>query len=138
MKLRLLFASLWVFGSLALHAQNRPYNVVFDITSKDTNDQKAVIRWVSAISQGDPTAKLEVVLYGQSLDMVVKDRSVVADAVQGLTSNKNVTFKVCNIAMKHHNLDKSQLLQGVDVVPDGIYEIITRQGEGWGYIKVAH
>jgi intracellular sulfur oxidation DsrE/DsrF family protein len=38
--------------------------------------------------------------------------------------------------MKNHNIDASQLLPGVGIVPDGIYEIMTRQREGWGYIKV--
>jgi intracellular sulfur oxidation DsrE/DsrF family protein len=40
--------------------------------------------------------------------------------------------------MKRMNVDKSQLIPGVEVVPDGIYEIISKQRENWGYIKVAH
>jgi intracellular sulfur oxidation DsrE/DsrF family protein len=40
--------------------------------------------------------------------------------------------------MKRHNIDAFQLLPGVSIVPDGIYEIITKQKEGWGYIKAAH
>ena len=39
--------------------------------------------------------------------------------------------------MKRNNIDKSQLIPGVEIVPDGIYEIILKQREGWGYIKVA-
>jgi hypothetical protein len=42
------------------------------------------------------------------------------------------------MTMKRNNVDKSQLLPGVEIVPDGIYEIISKQHEGWGYIKVAH
>jgi intracellular sulfur oxidation DsrE/DsrF family protein len=67
--------------------------------------------------------------------MVVKNRSVVADALKGFINNKNVTIAVCAAAMKRHNIDKSQLLPGIVIVPDGIYEIITKQKEGWGYIK---
>jgi intracellular sulfur oxidation DsrE/DsrF family protein len=40
--------------------------------------------------------------------------------------------------MKRYNIDKTQLLPGVEVVDDGIWEIIQKQQEGWGYIKVAH
>lgn len=119
-------------------AQSVPYNVVFDLTSRDTADQKTVLRWISGITAGQPDAKLEVVLYGQSLDMITKDKSVVAEGLQQALQNKNVSVKVCAVAMKHHNIDKSQLLPGVAIVPDGIYEIITKQKEGWGYIKVAH
>ena len=119
-------------------AQSVPYNVVFDLTSKDTNDHKAVIRWLTEISKERPDAKLEVVFYGQSLDMVQKDKSVVAPVVVQLAQNKNITFRVCAAAMKRHNVEASQLLPGVGVVPDGIYEIITKEKEGWGYIKATH
>ena len=124
--------------SFSLCAQNKPYNVVFDLTSKDSTDQRAVIRWMKEISLSDKSAKLEVVLYGQSLELVTQGKSIAANDVKELTNNKNVSFKVCELAMKRHNLDKSQLLAGVQTVPDGIYEIITKQREGWGYIKVAH
>ena len=40
--------------------------------------------------------------------------------------------------MKRYNYDKSQLLPGVEIVDDGIFEIISKEQEGWGYIKVAH
>ena len=39
--------------------------------------------------------------------------------------------------MKNHNINESELLPGVEIVPDGIYEIITKQKEGWGYIKAS-
>lgn len=125
-------------SALFLQAQNVPYNVVFDLTSKDTNDHKMVMRWLNEISKERPDAKLEVVLYGQSLDMIRKDKSVVAPAIEHLSQNKNIALKVCAMAMKHQNIDASQLLPGVAIVPDGIYEIITKQKEGWGYIKAAH
>lgn len=124
--------------SLCARAQAVPYHVVFDLTSQDTNDHKAVIRWINGIVQERPDAQMEVVLYGQSLDMVDKDRSVVAPALEKLAQNKNVSVKVCAIALKHHNMVASQLLPGVTIVPDGIYEIISKQKEGWGYIKASH
>jgi intracellular sulfur oxidation DsrE/DsrF family protein len=137
MKRLLITASLLVCASF-LNAQNVPYKVVFDLTSKDTNDHKMVIRWMSEISKTRPDAQLEVVLYGQSLDMVTKDKTVAASAIQELSANKNLSFKVCQVTMNRYRVDKSQLVPGVAVVPDGIYEIITRQKEGWGYIKATH
>jgi len=115
-----------------------PYRVVFDITSKDTMAHKSVIRLVSEITKADSEARIEVVFYGQSLDMVVKDKSMVAGAVQKYAENKNVAFRVCQVAMKNHQIEKSQLIPGVETVPDGVYEIICKQAEGWGYIKVSN
>jgi intracellular sulfur oxidation DsrE/DsrF family protein len=134
MKKNVLVLFLIFIGNI-LYAQAPDYKVVFDLTSKDTADQKTVIRWINGITSSNPNAKLEVVLYGQSLDMVVKDRSVAASDIPKLTENKNVSFKVCAVAMKKHQIDKSMLLPGVEIVADGIYEIITKQREGWGYIK---
>ena len=138
MKKSIFIIALVFLSSHFLMGQTPDYKVVFDITSKDTSDHKAVIRWLTEISNSTPDAQLEVVFYAQSLGMVTKDKSAVADAVTGLAKNKNISFKVCAIAMKNQNVEKSQLLPGVEIVPDGIYEIISKQKQGWGYIKATH
>ena len=126
-----------LFWSALLAAQPN-YKVVFDVTSRDTVDHKMAIRWVNEVIKAEPTAKVEVVFFGQSLAMITKNKSVVADEITTLTANKNVSFKVCRVAMKAHKIDMSQLVSGVLTVPDGIYEIISKQRQGWGYIKVSH
>lgn len=118
-------------------AQRADYKVVFDLTSRDTVDQKNVIRWLNEISEGNPGAKMEVVMYSKGLELVLKDKSCVADDVRKLAANKNITFSVCAISMKNNKVNADQLLPGVQVVPDGIYEIISKQRDGWGYIKAA-
>jgi intracellular sulfur oxidation DsrE/DsrF family protein len=126
-----------LFVSQFLLAQ-KDYKVVFDLTSGDTLSQQTAIRWVNEIIKTEPTAQVEIVMFGKGLPLVVKDRSALADDVTSLATNKNVAFKVCAIALANQKIDKSQLLAGVQVVPDGIYEIVSKQREGWGYIKVAH
>lgn len=130
-----LFAILLLFSN-KLFSQAPPYNVVFDITTKDTNTHKAVIRWCNEILNANPNAKVEVVYYAQSLEMVTQGKSVVANDVQ-LLAGKNVLFSVCETAMKRWKLDKSQLLPSVTTVPDGIYEILVKQKEGYAYIKAS-
>jgi intracellular sulfur oxidation DsrE/DsrF family protein len=124
-----------LFSALFAASQS-DYKVVFDLTSKDSIDQKTVIRWLNEVTKSSPDAKMEVVMYGQGLAMVVKGRSAVQDDIARLVANKNVSFKVCSVAMKNQNIDLSQLLPGVQTVPDGIYEVVSKQGQGWGYIKV--
>ena len=118
-------------------SQKVPYNVVFDVTTKDTVVHQMVMRWVGEILSTDPNANIEVVFYAKGLDMITKDNSVVADKVVKYAAMKNVSFKVCRIAMKNNNVEPNQLLAGVGTVPDGIYEVISKQHEGWGYIKPA-
>lgn len=120
-----------------LMAQKAPYKVVFDVTSKDSVVHQMVIRWIKEIEASNPEAEIEVVFYAKSLAMITKDKSAVAADVLKYAKYKNVKFKVCEVAMKNNNIDKSQLLEGVGTVPDGIYEIVSKQHEGWGYIKAA-
>jgi uncharacterized protein len=57
--------------SVFLTAQQN-YKVVFDVTSKDTIDHKMAMRWVNEVLKAEPTAKVEVVFYGQSLAMITR------------------------------------------------------------------
>ena len=124
-------------GLCRLSAQQTPYHAVFDLTSGDTLGHQSVIRWLEGITGSYPDAKLEVVLYGQSLGLVQKDKSIFGEAIARLTKNKNLKFTACEQAMKRYRLSKSDLLPGVETGPDGIYEIIQRLSQGWGYIKAA-
>src|SRR4029078_6256712 len=134
---KLSFFAVLFFASQLVSAQKN-YKVVFDLTSGDTLSQQTAIRWVNEIIKAEPTAQVEVVMFGKGLPLAVKDKSAVTSDVTSLATNKNVAFKVCAIALANQKIDKSQLLPGVQVVPDGIYEIVSKQQEGWGYEKVAH
>ena len=116
-------------------AQTTPVKVVFDVTSKDTLAHQTALRHVTMMAQAYPQSTFEVVIYGAALPMVVKGKSTIEKGLAPLTANKNVSFKVCAATMKRNNVDKSQLVAGIEVVPDAIMEIVKKQGEGWGYIK---
>ena len=133
---RLLFLFVCLFCANVVVAQKVPYNVVIDVTSGDTIVHRMVTRWVSEIIHADPSANVEVVFYAKSLDMVT-GKSTVSDSIAVFSANKNIKFKVCEVAMKNNNIQKSMLLPGIETVPDGIYEIVKKQHDGWGYIKAS-
>jgi uncharacterized protein len=137
MKKQILIGFFMLLMSSMAFAQKAPYNVVIDVTTKDTVVHQMVMRWVREISKDHPEANIEVVFYAKSLDMVTKDKSVVASDVIKYAAVKNVKFKVCEAAMKNNQVEKDMLLDGVGTVPDGIYEIVAKQHEGWGYIKAS-
>lgn len=138
MKRIILFLVLVLAAGFTALGQAKPYNVVFDLTSADTTVHQTVIRWMNSIIKEHPDARLEVVLYGKALPMVTIGKSGVAEDVKKLALHKNISFTVCEIAMDRQQMDKSQLIPGVVTVPDGIYEMITKQAEGFGYIKVVN
>jgi intracellular sulfur oxidation DsrE/DsrF family protein len=119
-------------------SQPKPYKVVFDLTSADPLDQRAVIRWIQEVSKVNPKTEMEVVMYARGLDLVLSGKTTMASEVAEAIKTANARFSVCAIAMKNQQVDKSQLLPNVQIVPDGIGELVAKQNAGWGYIKVGH
>jgi len=138
MKLSNLFLIILLAICLQARAQTKPVNIVFDVTSKDTLVHQTAVRHVMGMATAYPQSKFEIVIYSGSLSMVVKDQSRVMSGISKLLEQKNVSVKVCKVTMDRYKVDASRLFQGVEVIPDGILEIVTKQGEGWGYIKEAH
>ena len=132
------FIAVAILFACNLYAQDSNYKVVFDMTSKDSMNQQSLLRQLNIIRELNPSSQLEVVMYGQGVNLALKDGASQPSAVTKLLEDKNISFKVCGIALERLKIDKSRLLPGVQIVPDGIYEIIVKQREGWGYIKVAN
>ena len=136
---RTLFVGLFALLTPAvMQAQSQPYRVVFDLTSRDSLEQKAVLRWLREVGTSSPSAQMEVVMYAKGFELVMPERSAYVAEVKEAMKNPNVMFKVCAIALKNNNVEMSQLLPGVQSVPDGIWEIVSKQQDHWGYIKVMH
>jgi intracellular sulfur oxidation DsrE/DsrF family protein len=138
MKYLVMISVLMVLSTGHISAQSKPYNIVFDLTTSDTATHQRVIRWAKGIMESHPDAKIEIVFYGKALDMVVKNKSTVSADVIKLAAEKKVTFAVCEHAMQVFNIDKKQLLDGMVTVPDALYELVIKQAEGYGYIKVVN
>lgn len=136
---RMLFIGMFALLTAGfVHAKPQPYRVVFDLTSRDTLEQKAVLRWLREVGTSSPNAKMEVVTYGKGFELLMPEKSAFIPEVKEAMKNPNVSFKVCAMALKNNNVVIGQLLPGVEAVPDGIHELVTKQQEGWGYIKVMH
>ena len=68
---RLSIIVMYLLYTTLLNAQDSNYKVVFDMTSKDTMNQQSLIRELKIISQSSPASRLEVVTYGEGLNMLV-------------------------------------------------------------------
>ena len=122
--------------SLAV-AQEKPVKIVFDVTSADEAVHQTAIRHVKMMAAAYPDSEFEVVVYSGAIDMVTNGKSSVEEDIIALGNNENVQFKVCEGTMKRKGITTNELVPGVGTVPDGILEIVTKQGQGWGYIKEA-
>lgn len=96
------------------------------------------MRWVKEITTANPKAELEIVMYGKGFELVMPGKSSFLAEIDNAVKNPNVSFKVCEVALRSNKVDRSQIIKEAGTVPDGIYEIISKQHEGWGCIKVGH
>jgi len=137
MKRGLIIAAVALSSVAFMKRPPQPYRVVFDLTSRDSLDQKAVVRWIREVTTASPNAQIEVVMYGKGFELVMPTKSTVIKDVETALKNPNVSFKVCEIAMKNNQLDKSMFVAGTQTVPDGIRELTEKQQDHWGYIKAS-
>jgi hypothetical protein len=116
-------------------AQTKTHRVLFALTSGDEADWRITIGNIGNLIKGlaPDEVEIEVVAYAQGLSLVKNGSSMAAD-VAGL-QEKHVKFVACQNAMRMQHVEPKDLLPGVGMVPAGIVEVVTKQEQGWTYIK---
>jgi len=66
--------------------------------------------------------------------MLVHSSSSVAADIKALQA-RHVQFMACENSMRGRHLTVADLLPDVHPVPAGIVEVVTKQEQGWVYIK---
>lgn len=127
----LISPSMMAQSSTGTHA---PVRIVFQLTSGDTLVHKGLMKQLRNIYKAEPSAQVEVVCHGPGIDMLISQRSLVADQVVGFLAD-GVVFDVCQNTMTDKNIRPDMLIQGVQIVPAGVIHVAKRQAEGWSYIK---
>ena len=113
------------------------HKIVMQFTVGDSTEQASIVGQVGNIRNIWPNAQIEVVCHSSGLDLLMNSKSKVSKTVADLNS-KGVIFAACNNTMKRRNLKKEDLLPESIVVPSAMVEIVTKQEEGWSYLKGAH
>lgn len=118
-------------------AQNEPIKVVFDVTSSNPDVHRTAAKHLRLMAEAYPESEFELVIYSGAFKMVDKKSSVAGETLSAIINRDNVDIVICQQTMKRHKMTMEDLIPGVGSVPDGIYEIIIKQKQGWGYIKEA-
>ncbi|TXK45835.1 hypothetical protein FVR03_11625 [Pontibacter qinzhouensis] len=114
--------------------QTTQHKIIYDLKVADTTMHAGLMRQLNNIKRGWPEAQIEVVVHGNAINLLVNSNSTQANAIKELQAI-GVVFAACENTMKRFKVEKNQLLPNVPTVPMGIGEIVTRQEEGWSYIK---
>ena len=71
---RTMILVLLALASLGFVQANRhPYRVLFDLTSRDSLDQRSVLRWLREVASVSPDAEMEVVMYGRGFELIMPE-----------------------------------------------------------------
>jgi len=118
-----------------LSAQQTPIKLVLDVSSESPEVHRTAARHLRLMSEAYPDSQFEMVIYSAAYKMVDKKESAAGETLAQVVKLPNVSVVVCEQSLKRHNLTVDDLIPGVTTVPDGIYEIVIRQQQGWGYVK---
>lgn len=110
------------------------HKIVFQLTTNDTLAHKSLMKQLNNITSVAPTTKIEVVCHGPGLDMLVTGKTIVQDKIKQLKAI-GVDFIACEFSIKERNVPIEKIIPEAGFVKAGIIEIVTKQEQGWSYIK---
>jgi intracellular sulfur oxidation DsrE/DsrF family protein len=116
---------------------NKVHKMVMQFTVGDSTEQVAIVTQVGNVLAAWPKAQIEVVCHSSGLNVITANKSKVGKAISDLSA-KGVVFAACNNTMRRLKLSKEDLLPTAVIVPSAFVEIVTKQEEGWAYLKGAH
>lgn len=114
---------------------NQKHKVVFQMSSNDPQSQKSLVNNIQNIKKAwGVKVAIEVVALGQGIELVMTEKSAVAQDVTKMIKT-GVIFVACENTIAKKNITKAELIENVGTVPSGVAEIIIKQEQGWSYIK---
>ncbi len=77
---------------------------------------------------------IAIVVNGKAVELLRRDTCRQAEAIRSLIA-AGTTFYVCNNALTERKIDRSELVDGLAIVPAGIVQLVKLQREGFAYVK---
>ena len=94
---------------------------------------RSTTRKIIQTDLGAANVDIEIVAYGPGIGMLKLD-STVGGRVDEATA-AGVKVVACEITMKGQKLTRADMLNGIGYVPAGVVELMSRQQQGWAYIR---
>jgi uncharacterized protein len=140
---RFVLAAAVALAPLAALAEGVAHKVAIHVDENDPQVMNMALNNASNLaryyeSQGD-TVTIEMVTYGPGLNMLIADKSPVAQRVSAMSLElDNISFSACAntmAGMKKKFGHDVVLLSEANVVPSGVVRLIELQEDGFAYIR---
>jgi uncharacterized protein len=130
-------AALAMLAPLATQAQTTPAKnkAVFQVSDADPQKWNLTLNNVKNVGDdlGQDAVELEIVVYGPGIGMLKSDSAVGKRIAEALKTGVKVV--ACENTMKAQKLVHADMLPDIGYVPAGVVELMTKQHEGYAYIR---
>ena len=82
---------------------------------------------------GAANVDIEVVVYGPGIGMLKLESASASRVAEAMKANVKVI--ACENTMRTLKLTRDDMQSAISYVPAGVTEIMTKQGEGWAYVR---
>jgi intracellular sulfur oxidation DsrE/DsrF family protein len=113
------------------------HKIIFQLTSGDTTAHKQLMKQFNNILSVSPSTQIELVCHGAGMDLLISGKTLVEEKINAL-ANRGVVFNACEFSIKERKIDRNTILKVAGYVPAGIIEIVSKQEQGWSYIKAGN
>lgn len=108
--------------------------VVVHLNDADADKQASVLRNVVNLrAELGAHIPVEVVVHGPAVTLLVGGNDAGRQVHELLTGG--VRFAACANSLRTQQLDRSAVLDGVQIVPAGVAHLARRQFDGWAYLR---
>ena len=109
-----------------------PRKIVFSIKSADDEVINHLLSSANNVLKfyGPENVNMRIVAYYHGIKMLLKKEKKTAKRVDALMQI-DVEFVACENTMRTKKIDKSELIEGVEIVTAGIVEMTERVQDGW-------
>jgi intracellular sulfur oxidation DsrE/DsrF family protein len=135
-----MLAAVGILSATVSHAQpqlaaTQRARVVIQVSDSDQGKWNLALNNAKNIQTdlGAPNVDIEIVTYGPGIDMLKLDSPVGGRIGEATTARVKVI--ACENTMRGQKLTRADMLNGISYVPAGVVELMSRQQQGWAYIR---
>ena len=135
-----MLAAVGILSATVSHAQaqlaaTQRARVVIQVSDSDQGKWNLALNNAKNIQTdlGAPNVEIEIVTYGPGIDMLKLDSPVGGRIGEATTAGVKVI--ACENTMRGQKLSRADMLNGISYVPAGVVELMSRQQQGWAYIR---
>jgi intracellular sulfur oxidation DsrE/DsrF family protein len=133
-------AAVGILSATVPHAQaqaaaTQRARVVIQVSDSDQGKWNLALNNAKNIQTdlGAANVDIEIVTYGPGIDMLKLDSPVGGRIGEATTAGVKVI--ACENTMRGQKLTRADMLNGIGYVPAGVVELMSRQQQGWAYIR---